>query len=48
MSNPQAIDTNNTVIEQGEKLGVRSYIFAPCIVCESPSDPCSFQEVHVI
>lgn len=24
--------TNNTVIEQAEKQGVRSYIFAPCIV----------------
>ncbi|KAL1869343.1 hypothetical protein Daus18300_005555 [Diaporthe australafricana] len=27
-----AVITNNTVIEQAEKHGVRSYIFAPCIV----------------
>ena len=27
-----AINTNNTVIEQGEALGVASYIFVPCIV----------------
>ncbi|KAJ3479030.1 hypothetical protein NLG97_g8422 [Lecanicillium saksenae] len=28
----QAIETNNVVIEQGEALGVRTYIFVPCIV----------------
>ncbi|KKY15414.1 putative nad dependent epimerase dehydratase family protein [Diplodia seriata] len=28
----QAVDTNSTVIEQGEAHGVRTYIFAPCIV----------------
>ncbi|KAI0166503.1 hypothetical protein GGR57DRAFT_496766 [Xylariaceae sp. FL1272] len=28
----QAVDTNNIVIEEAEKYGVRSYIFAPCIV----------------
>ncbi|KAH6660840.1 hypothetical protein BKA67DRAFT_530923 [Truncatella angustata] len=27
-----AVQTNNTVIEQSEALGVNSYIFAPCIV----------------
>ncbi|KAJ6467825.1 hypothetical protein C8R45DRAFT_1063968 [Mycena sanguinolenta] len=28
----EAVDANNTVIEEAEKHGVRSYIFAPCIV----------------
>ncbi|KAL1638780.1 hypothetical protein SLS58_008594 [Diplodia intermedia] len=28
----EAVDTNSTVIEQGEAHGVRTYIFAPCIV----------------
>jgi nucleoside-diphosphate-sugar epimerase len=27
-----AVDANNTVIEKAEALGVRAYIFAPCIV----------------
>lgn len=26
------MDTNSVVIEESERLGVRSYIFAPCIV----------------
>lgn len=34
-SNSQAVQTNNTVIEEAERLGVRSYIFVPCIVCKS-------------
>jgi nucleoside-diphosphate-sugar epimerase len=29
---PQAVITNNTVTEEGERHGVRTYIFAPCIV----------------
>ncbi|KAK7698416.1 hypothetical protein SLS64_012537 [Diaporthe eres] len=29
---PQAVSTNNIVIEEAEKYGVRSYIFAPCMV----------------
>ena len=29
----QAVATNNVVIEEAEAHGVRSYIFAPCIVC---------------
>ncbi|KAJ8106473.1 hypothetical protein ONZ43_g7053 [Nemania bipapillata] len=28
----QAVDANNFVIEESEKYGIRSYIFAPCIV----------------
>ncbi|KAJ7826053.1 hypothetical protein B0H14DRAFT_1277479 [Mycena olivaceomarginata] len=28
----EAINANNTVVEEAEKHGVRSYIFAPCIV----------------
>lgn len=28
----KAISTNCNVVEQGEKHGVRTYIFAPCIV----------------
>jgi Na+-transporting NADH:ubiquinone oxidoreductase subunit NqrE len=28
----KAISTNNTIIETSEGLGVRSYIFVPCIV----------------
>lgn len=31
-SYPQAVSTNNIVIEEAEKYGVRSYIFAPCMV----------------
>ena len=30
----KAADTNNQIIELSEELGVRSYIFAPCIVCK--------------
>lgn len=26
--------TNNSIVEAGERLGVRTYIFAPCIVCK--------------
>jgi hypothetical protein len=29
---PQAVKTNNTIIETAESYGVRSYIFIPCIV----------------
>ncbi|KAI0968991.1 NAD(P)-binding protein [Xylaria arbuscula] len=28
----EAVDTNNRVIEEAEKYGVRSYVFTPCIV----------------
>lgn len=28
----QAVNTNNTVIDTAEQLGVRSYVFVPCIV----------------
>jgi hypothetical protein len=28
------VATNCIVIEESEKLGVRSYIFVPCIVCK--------------
>lgn len=31
----EAIEANCVVIEKAEQYGVRSYIFAPCIVCES-------------
>lgn len=30
----QAVSTNNTVIKLAEELDVKSYIIAPCIVCE--------------
>jgi hypothetical protein len=29
---PQAVQTNNTIIETADSYGVRSYIFIPCIV----------------
>lgn len=35
----QAVRTNITVIEEGEKHGVRTYIFTPCIVCKSFPGP---------
>lgn len=28
----QALETNSNIVELGEKLGVQTYIFAPCIV----------------
>ncbi|KAI1612623.1 hypothetical protein EDD37DRAFT_314338 [Exophiala viscosa] len=46
-----AIDTNNTVIEQAEELGVRSYIFVPCIVYgegEGFGNPVSIQTVAIV
>ncbi|KAK4943803.1 hypothetical protein LTR10_016706 [Elasticomyces elasticus] len=46
-----AIDTNNTVIEQAEALGVRSYIFVPCIVYgrgEGFGNPISIQTVAIV
>ncbi|KAK5267527.1 hypothetical protein LTR96_007560 [Exophiala xenobiotica] len=46
-----AIETNNTVIEQAESLGVRSYIFVPCIVygkCEGFGNPISIQTVAIV
>ncbi|KAK0103093.1 hypothetical protein ONS96_005703 [Cadophora gregata f. sp. sojae] len=30
----QATETNNTIIELCEAKGIKSYIFAPCIVCQ--------------
>lgn len=29
----QLVETNNTVTELSESLGVRSYVVMPCIVC---------------
>ena len=46
-----AVDTNNTVIEQGELHGVRAYIFAPCIVYgrnEGFGNPISIQTVAIV
>lgn len=47
----EATDTNSTVIEEAEKYGVRSYIFAPCIVYgkgEGFSNRISIQTVAVV
>ncbi|EXJ89271.1 hypothetical protein A1O3_02337 [Capronia epimyces CBS 606.96] len=47
----EAIDANNAVIERGEALGVRTYIFAPCIVYgkgEGFGNPISIQTVAII
>ncbi|RHZ55766.1 uncharacterized protein CDV56_107378 [Aspergillus thermomutatus] len=30
----QAVETNNWIIELSESLGVKSYIFSPCMVCK--------------
>ncbi|KIW58473.1 hypothetical protein PV05_02985 [Exophiala xenobiotica] len=46
-----AVETNNTVIEQAESLGVRSYIFVPCIVYgkgEGFGNPISIQTVAIV
>ncbi|EHY57801.1 hypothetical protein HRR83_005287 [Exophiala dermatitidis] len=46
-----AIDANNTVIEQGERYGVRTYIFTPCIVYgkgEGFGNKLSIQTVAII
>ena len=46
-----AVSTNNTVVEQGEAHGVRTYIFAPCIVYgkgEGFGNPISIQTVAIV
>ena len=46
-----AIDANNEVVEQAEKLGVHCYIFVPCIVYgkgEGFGNPISIQTVAVV
>jgi nucleoside-diphosphate-sugar epimerase len=46
-----AIDANNTVISLSEELGVRSYIFVPCIVYGKGSgfgNPISIQTVAIV
>ncbi|KAK9771758.1 hypothetical protein SCAR479_11546 [Seiridium cardinale] len=46
-----AVQTNNTVIELSETLGVRSYVFAPCIVYgkgEGFGNPISIQTVAIV
>lgn len=46
-----AVTTNNTITEQGEKWGVRTYIFAPCIVYgknEGFGNPISIQTVAIV
>ncbi|KAI0020768.1 hypothetical protein F4780DRAFT_346588 [Xylariomycetidae sp. FL0641] len=46
-----AINANNAITEQAEELGVRSYIFAPCIVYgkgEGFGNPISIQTVAII
>lgn len=48
---PQAVIENNTVIEEGERHGVRTYIFAPCIVYgrgEGFGNPISIQTVAIV
>ncbi|XXG99952.1 hypothetical protein Hte_006293 [Hypoxylon texense] len=45
------IETNNIVIEEAEKHGVRSYIFVPCIVYgkgEGFGNPISIQTVAIV
>ncbi|RYP01227.1 hypothetical protein DL764_006265 [Monosporascus ibericus] len=47
----ETINTNCTVVEQGEKNGVRSYVFVPCIVYgkgEGFGNPISIQTVEVV
>jgi nucleoside-diphosphate-sugar epimerase len=47
----QALQTNNTVIRESETLGVKSYIFAPCIVYgrgEGFGNKVSIQTVAVV
>ena len=46
-----ALNANNTVIEKSEALGVRAYIFAPCIVYgkgEGFGNPISIQTVAIV
>ncbi|KAI0127190.1 hypothetical protein BJ170DRAFT_364891 [Xylariales sp. AK1849] len=46
-----AVNTNNTVIEQAEKYGVRAYVFVPCIVYgkgEGFGNKISIQTVAVV
>ena len=46
-----AVDANNEVVEQAEKLGVHAYIFVPCIVYgkgEGFGNPISIQTVAII
>jgi len=46
-----AIDANNTVVEQAEQRGVKSYIFVPCIVYgrgEGFGNPISIQTVAIV
>ena len=46
-----AVDANNEVVEQAEKLGVHSYVFVPCIVYgkgEGFGNPISIQTVAVV
>ncbi|KAF2807812.1 NAD(P)-binding protein [Mytilinidion resinicola] len=47
----RAVETNNLVIEDAEAKGVRSYIFAPCIVYgkgEGFGNPISIQTVAIV
>ncbi|KAI0422873.1 hypothetical protein F5X98DRAFT_325350 [Xylaria grammica] len=47
----EAVDTNNFVIDEAEKYGVRSYVFAPCIVYgegEGFSNRISIQTVAIV
>ncbi|OJD38683.1 nad dependent epimerase dehydratase family protein [Diplodia corticola] len=47
----EAVDTNSTVIEQGEAHGVRTYIFVPCVVYgpgEGFGNKTSIQTVAVV
>ncbi|OTB08346.1 hypothetical protein M426DRAFT_316971 [Hypoxylon sp. CI-4A] len=47
----QAVETNNVVVEESEKYGVRSYVFAPCIVYgkgEGFGNPISNQTTCVV
>ncbi|GAP85339.1 putative NAD dependent epimerase dehydratase family protein [Rosellinia necatrix] len=47
----EAVDANNFVIEEAEKYGVRSYVFAPCIVYgegEGFSNRISIQTVAIV
>lgn len=52
LDGPQtAVTTNNTVVEQGEALGVRTYVFVPCIVYgrgEGFGNPISIQTVAIV
>lgn len=46
-----AVSTNNTVVEQGEIHGVRTYVFVPCIVYgkgEGFGNPISIQTVAIV